>query len=1094
MVTAMRTMIRRVPSSRAPWTALAALAACLGLPVAAAGQIGALVSPGPLSRPHSQLEGIANCQKCHEPGRQVTAARCLACHKPVADRIAARKGVHRDVAGQCVGCHAEHAGLDAELRPFDTARFDHARETGFALDGRHAPLARDCARCHRTRSFLTARPDCASCHKDPHQGGLGARCQSCHPTSSAFAEARKTFDHSRAKFPLVGAHRGVDCAQCHTGKLFTGLRFASCTDCHKTPHRAALGPECTSCHSQDTWKTTRMDHSRTAFPLKGRHTGVACGSCHVKPAARVRLEADRCSRCHADVHRGQFKQDCAACHQETGFAQAPFDHARETRFPLTGRHLNLPCARCHKGASTVSPGTAPRAQRTVLFGGASSACVSCHEDVHRGETSRSCETCHTTANFAVSTYTHPAASAGFFRGQHASASCASCHGRPLGAPIDAARIATAGPQPAARAPIATWRFKAVGTACAGCHADVHKGQFTAACETCHTVEDRGFTASRFSHAATAFALTGRHQAVPCSACHKVTLSTSTAARFARLEGTQGSPVVFRGTPSDCASCHEDTHLAQLGPRCEACHSTETFKLSAYTHRAAGLDRFFVGVHATLACRACHKPESRDFPGGRGTAVRYTGLGTACATCHAAEDVHRGALGGACETCHEPERWPTVSRAFHKAGTFPLEGRHLSVPCASCHVDGVTKGTPTRCFDCHWVRRQDDPYQTRLGSQCEQCHRPTTWTAVSWNHAARTGYPLNLAHQLLRCDNCHKQGQFTNTRMDCFGCHQATYQAARTPNHVEAGFPTGCESCHKATDPTWRGASFNHAATFPLVGVHATQACRACHTGNVYRGTPRTCIGCHRDDYQRTQNPNHAAAGFPTTCETCHRATEPSFRGATFNHAAAYALVGVHATQACAACHRNNVYAGTPRDCVGCHQDDYQRTQNPNHAAAGFPTACESCHQASSSTWTASFNHNQFFPLLGRHQTQACASCHKGGVYKGTPRDCYPCHQAAYDQTRSPNHRAAGFGTGCESCHRASDSTWQAGSFNHRFPITSGPHANRPCSACHVDSNTYKVFSCTTCHGRSETDREHTGENGYRYDSLACYACHPNGRH
>jgi len=224
-----------------------------------------------------------------------------------------------------------------------------------------------------------------------------------------------------------------------------------------------------------------------------------------------------------------------------------------------------------------------------------------------------------------------------------------------------------------------------------------------------------------------------------------------------------------------------------------------------------------------------------------------------------------------------------------------------------------------------------------------------------------------------------------------------------------------------------------------------------------------------------------------------RATEPSFGSGAFNHATAFPLVGVHATQECSTCHRNNLFAGTPRTCVGCHQDDYQRTQNPNHATAGFSTACESCHQASASTWTANFNHSQFFPLVGRHQTQNCAACHKGGVYKGTPRDCYPCHQAAYDQAQSPNHRATGFGTNCESCDRAGDGSWRDGRFSHRFPITSGPHGGHPCTACHVDASNYRVFSCITCHTRAETDREHSGRTGYRYDSQACYACHPTGR-
>ncbi len=92
--------------------------------------LGNLLSPGKLSKPHAKLEGLDNCQKCHEPGRKVTAEKCLACHQPVAERIAAKKGVHRDVRGDCVSCHVEHAGVDAELRPFDPKTFDHKAETG----------------------------------------------------------------------------------------------------------------------------------------------------------------------------------------------------------------------------------------------------------------------------------------------------------------------------------------------------------------------------------------------------------------------------------------------------------------------------------------------------------------------------------------------------------------------------------------------------------------------------------------------------------------------------------------------------------------------------------------------------------------------------------------------------------------------------------------------------------------------------------------------------------------------------------------------------------------------------------------------------
>jgi hypothetical protein len=188
-----------------------------------------------------------------------------------------------------------------------------------------------------------------------------------------------------------------------------------------------------------------------------------------------------------------------------------------------------------------------------------------------------------------------------------------------------------------------------------------------------------------------------------------------------------------------------------------------------------------------------------------------------------------------------------------------------------------------------------------------------------------------------------------------------------------------------------------------------------------------------------------------------------------------------------------VYKGTPRDCVGCHQTEYNGTQNPNHAAAGFPTTCDSCHKPTDLQWRGvTFNHSAFFPLVGVHATQACATCHKNNVYKGTPRTCVGCHQTEYNNTRSPNHIAAGFPTTCETCHRATDTAWTQGVFNHTwFPLT-GPH-NKPCAQCHTTPNVFTVFSCTVCHARGETDGHHRNVNGYVYESRACYSCHPNGR-
>lgn len=1091
--------------------AIAAAAAAILLPRPASAQLGQMMSPGRLARAHASLEGAANCQKCHEAGKGVVADKCLSCHRPIADRIRLKKGVHKDVTTDCVSCHVEHAGVDAELRPFDTKAFDHAADAGFALTGRHAAV--QCQSCHKTRSFLAAKPACASCHVDVHKGQLGSDCARCHAVSVAFKNTRQQFDHSRTGFPLVGAHRRIDCATCHPNGRYTRATRAgaapmggqssatTCQSCHKSPHRTAVGNACATCHSSETWRTQKIDHARTGFPLKGLHARVDCASCHRQSAVKTPLKAQKCADCHSDPHKGRFKQDCATCHNERGFGGAPFDHAAQTKFPLEGSHAKLACVACHTRGPVPSPArsgaapprqTGPPVSKNLEFRGLKMDCASCHRDVHQGEVGTACQACHNSATFRQVKYVHKTQPE-FFAGNHAGLSCAKCHGTRTPAPGPSAPAAgrSAAPPRAASAvqparpgesDISRWKFKGVTADCASCHRDPHLGQLGASCERCHTVEAAKFAAPKFSHATTGFALTGKHEPLPCAKCHK----TETGA----FPSGQGTAVRFKGVGSECRACHQDTHLGQLGKKCELCHDTRAFTIPGYTHLLR--KDMSEGRHVGLECRACHKREEATFPDGPGVAVRFIGLPDGCASCHA--DVHKGTLGSTCQTCHTVDSFKTISRAFHKGGTFPLEGQHLNVACASCHVNGQIKGTPSKCYDCHWERRQDDRYRLRLGTDCESCHRPTSWTSTRWSHVAATGVALNPTHRILGCDSCHKQLEFRKgIGVDCGTCHMPEYQRTTAPNHAAAGFPTACEACHRPSDLDWHGARFDHNATFPLVGQHALATCATCHRNNVYRGTPRECVACHEVDYRNAKQPDHAAAGFSLNCEQCHRNSDPDWHRATFNHDQFFRLDGQHRVVPCVACHGNGVYKGTPRECVACHRTDYERAQNPNHVASGFSTACETCHRSSDPDWhSASFNHDQFFRLEGTHRTLACASCHANGRFDGTPTDCVSCHRANYDRTTNPNHAAAGFPTTCESCHRASDSSWNQGRFNHTFPI-SGPH-RVTCNRCHLDPNNYRVFSCTVCHERGVTDSHHRSVNGYRYESTACFACHPNGRH
>lgn len=564
------------------------------------------IAPGPLSRAHSAIEGVANCSKCHDPGRELSPDRCLSCHKPIADRIARKFGVHRAAAGECASCHVEHRGVNADLRPLDTQRFDHAAETGFALDNKHEKLAANCSACHKKRSFLDAKPTCSSCHKDVHKGTLGTDCTKCHSTSAVFKDARRSFDHARAAFRLTGAHTRAACEKCHAAGVFRGLRFDACSSCHKAPHRNELAPACTSCHNTESWTTRTIEHGRTGFALAGAHQQVACAKCHVS-GVKTALRFDTCSACHANPHRESVKDDCRKCHTEVAFKGATFDHAARTSFALTGRHEALACRKCHAG---ITPVDSPPARQVIDFSGANAACVTCHKDPHKGDYGRTCDACHRPDTFKAAGFVHPRFPE-FYAGRHAGVTCVKCHTRP--ADVQAARAGLPAIPPRAKSP---------ARACDACHGDPHLGQVGTACDRCHVIDAAKFAPVRFSHDSTKFALSGRHKAIDCAKCHPPETRAFPA-------GT-GTARRLTGTATECRSCHKDPHLGQVDQQCAACHTAASFRLLAYPHK--GMDDFFTGSHGRLPCRSCHKTETGQFPAGYGTAIRFK-IGRTCAACH-----------------------------------------------------------------------------------------------------------------------------------------------------------------------------------------------------------------------------------------------------------------------------------------------------------------------------------------------------------------------------------------------------------------------------------------------------------------------------
>ena len=590
----------------------------------------AQISPGPLSRPHQSLGGVTNCTACHKLGSMATL-KCEDCHADIASRIASHKGLHGSYklapgsSQECARCHSEHNGEDFPLIKWDLKIFDH-RQTGYLLEGKHASLT--CNQCHApayivaaerptiklnlARTYLGLTQTCASCHKDEHNGRLGQNCLQCHTyqdwKSVNVGAGPGQFDHSKTRFPLTGLHGPVACAKCHIsgpdGKLrYAGIPFSLCSDCHKDPHQGSFPQACSSCHTTASWKKIslaivdeKFDHSKTKYPLLGKHASVDCAKCHAGGNFKKPVEFATCANCHKpDPHSGQFAKrpaggECSFCHTVDGWKPSTFtlkEHAA-TQYPLMGGHAKLKCEQCHvsKGKET---------QFKIKFG----QCTDCHSDQHAGQFAaapyqNACDRCHTVEGYKPSTFSLVRHKQTRFvlTGGHIAVPCADCH----------KESAEFKPKPAV---IYHWKQME----CTSCHEDPHQGQFRehmqqsgpngkpAGCETCHSTKSWK-DLSRFDHAKTSFPLLGAHRATACMDCHKPS----------NLE-TKLIHVDFKAAPKQCEDCHEDAHGKQFAKsdvtRCVACHNSNKWRPAQFDHETR-TEFPLRGVHQNVSCAGCHK--------------------------------------------------------------------------------------------------------------------------------------------------------------------------------------------------------------------------------------------------------------------------------------------------------------------------------------------------------------------------------------------------------------------------------------------------------------------------------------------------------
>lgn len=566
----------------------------------------------------------------------------------------------------------------------------------------HAKTEGKCDACHVRFDREGQNGKCRECHKDvsrdiqSKQGYHGRikeqSCRTCH-TEHKGRDARiialdeKRFDHRQTDYLLKGKHEDVACAKCHAPGRKYREAPGVCFGCHRKDdaHKGKLGEKCADCHTETDWKEARFDHDTTDFKLEDRHAKVKCKDCHKNNEFKNTPMA--CVSCHRkdDKHKGRFGEKCQSCHNARAWDDVQFDHDRDTRYVLRGKHRQARCETCHAG----------NPYREKL----QTACVACHrkDDKHKSSLGEKCGDCHVERAWNEARFDHNQ-SRFPLRGKHDEIECKACHKSPVfrDTPMtciachkkddkhkgslgdkcgdchgernwkdhrfdhDKTRFALFGKHREVKCDDChkDQKYKNTPTACLACHKkdDVHKGQQGDKCEQCHSAQD--WKQTTFNHARTSFPLLGRHVTVECRKCHV----------------TQQ----YKDAKSDCLSCHDkdDVHKRRLGTQCETCHNARAWTLWDFNHDRRARFRL-EGGHRGLDCYSCHnRPVT-------GKAV----LPMSCVACHDKDDVHEGAFGRQCDKCHGTD---SFKRIRSQLGMTPAVERFDDRSCNTA-IRGVCRG-------------------------------------------------------------------------------------------------------------------------------------------------------------------------------------------------------------------------------------------------------------------------------------------------------------------------------------------------------------------------------------------------------------------
>lgn len=461
---------------------------------------------------------------------------------------------------------------------------------------------------------------------------------------------------------------------------------------------------------------------------ESEHMQDHCLDCHENILAQM----SQIGSLHADLTKDHSCQDC---HKEHNGSMADLTvytrlgYAHDTvGFSLKG----------HRSADSFPTRECPACHEPSVYEFQTDQCLDCHLErdrgymvAHRATFQDECLNCHDGLDTYGAGFDHQALPFPLV-GEHASVPCGGCH--PVSYTVEA--------------------LQETPSFCAACHLvdNIHTVHLGRACEACHNPS--GWREATIDHALTGFPLVQSHADLLCDRCHQETDS-------------------WLDVPRSCYGCHaqEDIHEGALGIACADCHQASAWEESTFDHLQSQFP--LTGAHQELPCSDCHAEPT------------FVGIPQDCYSCHMDDDPHEGRFGTDCGACHETAAWD--EDVFdHSLSDFPLTGAHALLPCESCHVDKVYRGTSSYCADCHG---QPSYHAGVLGDNCAACHNVSSWLPASYN--GPHSFPYRHGGGSGSCRTCHPNRLSSYT---CYRCHEHSQSEIRE-EHDDVVNLSNCVRCH-----------------------------------------------------------------------------------------------------------------------------------------------------------------------------------------------------------------------------------------------------------------------------------------------------------